>query len=160
VSAESSCNCPEIKDEEWHLKDFDWSGKFFYFVEVPHVLKVPLALDKKKNELSDEISEKGYTSVNPELVLYQPGMFRGKLLVEIEDPEQFDANVTLFDDARVFTRVHHSRTGSLKNTIEELKAFTLDRSHVLPREIYFWQVTCPHCAPDRGGDKVVLFARV
>ncbi len=160
MPAVSSCDCPEIKDEDWHLKDFDWSGKYFYFVEVPHVLKVPLALDKRKAQLSEEISEKGYAVVNPELILYQPGMFRGKLLLEIEDPEQFDAYVTRFDDARIFTRVHRGGSGGLKKSVEELKAFTLDRAHVLPREIYQWQVTCPRCAPDRGGEKVVLFARV
>lgn len=160
MAEKESCHCPEIEDADWHLKDLDWSGKFFYFVDVPHFFNMPLSLEKKKEQLVAEIKGKGYTIVNEDLKLHLPGRFQGRLMAEIEDPEQYDANVIQFDDARIFTRVHRGSKSNLKASLEELKAFALDRAHVLPGEIYFWHITCPQCATHRGGDKMVLFARV
>jgi len=157
---QKKCKCPEIEDQDWHLKDLDWSGKFFYFEDLPHFFNVPLGLEKKQEEMKAQIVRKGYSIVNEDMILHEPGLFRGRLLLEIEDPEQYDANVLQFENARILTRVHHGGSGGLKESLDELKAFTQDRTHVLPGAIYYWHVTCPKCAKERGGDKTVLLARV
>jgi len=156
----SNCNCPEINELEWHNKDMDWSGKFFYYLEVRHAFNVPLGLDAKRTEMKQEIERKGYTMINPDLTLHEPGMFKGKIFVEIEDPEQLDANVMQFGDARILTRFYKGSAAGMKQALEELKTFTLDKTHILPRAIYIWHLTCQKCAGSRGGDKSILFAKV
>lgn len=160
MSARTTCHCPEINDQDWHLKDQDWSGKFFYFDDVQHFFGVPLGLEKRIGEMRQEIARKGYQFVNPDQVLHLPGSFQGRLLMEIEDPKQYDANVETFENARILTRVYHGPRSGIRDAVEALKAFTTDRTHIEPSVIYHWPVTCARCAPNRGGDKVVLFARV
>lgn len=154
-----TCACPEINDQDWHLQDTDWSGKFFYFDYLRHFLKIPLNYAKKCQEMKSEIVRKGYQIIQPDLVLRLPGLFQGRILTEIEEPEQYDANVEKFENARILTRVYKGSPGGLKVALEELKAFVQDRTHVLPSAVYYWHVTCPICSPKRGW-KTVLFARV
>jgi len=160
MSARTTCSCPEIEDQDWHLQDQDWSGKFFYFDDLPHLFGAPLGMEKRRQEMKSEIARKGYELINPDLVLHRAGSFQGKLLMEIKDPEQYDANVERFDNARVLSRVYLGPRSRLRDAVEELKAFTQDRTHIEPTVIYFWHVTCAKCAERRGGDKTVLFARV
>lgn len=155
-----TCHCPEINDRDWRLQDLDWSGKIFYFDYLPHILNAPLGFDKRLQDMKSQIGRKGYKCVNPQMVLYLPGMFQGRLLMEIEDPEQYDANVEIFENARILTRVHKGPSSRIGNTVEELKAFVQDRTHILPTIIYRWPVTCPICANQKGGDKTILLARV
>ncbi len=154
------CTCPEIRDQDWHMKDQDWSGKFFYFEDLPHFFNVPLQYDRKLQMMKEDIARKGYRLLAPDMVLYLPGSFQGRIMMEIADPEQYDANVDQFDDARVLSRVVSGPRNRLSDAIEELKAFAEDRTHIAPGKVYYWYVTCARCARTRGGDKTVLFARV
>ncbi|RJP74167.1 MAG: hypothetical protein C4524_13335 [Candidatus Zixiibacteriota bacterium] len=154
------CTCPEINDQDWHNMDQNWTGKFFYFEDIPHVFNVPVGYDKKLQQMKADIQRKGYQPVNPDMVLYLPGTFQGRVMMEIKDPEQLDANVEQFDNARMLSRVFRGARKRLGDAISELKAFTQDRAHIDPVRIYFWQVTCPKCEKQRGGNKTVLFGRV
>ncbi|MBU0519587.1 hypothetical protein KKA00_05495 [bacterium] len=162
MAADNNCSCPEVevKEIEWHNKDMDWSGKFFYFEDVRHAFNVPLGLEAKRTEMKQDIERKGYTMINPDLTLHESGMFTGRIFVEIENPEQLDANVIQFGDARILTRYYKGSAAGMKRALEELKTFTLDKTHILPRSIYIWHLTCPKCAGKRGGDKSILFAKV
>jgi len=93
-------------------------------------------------------------------VLHVPGRFSGRIFTEIEDPKQYDANVELFENARILMRVYRGPKSGLGDAIEEIKAFAQDRSHILPGMIYQWHASCDLCGPRRGGEIVVLFARV
>jgi hypothetical protein len=160
MADQPSCNCPEIDEQDWHLKDTDWSGKIFYFEDVPHILGTPLGLEKKQDAMKADIQQKGYEMINPELILHQPGLFGGRIFVEVQDPEQYDANVIQFENARVLTRAYKGPASGVKQAIAELKAFCEDRTHLPPGAIYLWHVTCSKCASQRGGTIKVLFGRV
>jgi hypothetical protein len=82
------------------------------------------------------------------------------MLIEIQDPKQYDANVETFENARMLSRVYRGPKPGLANAVEEIKAFAQDKTHILPGIIYLWHTTCSKCAPRRGGEHVVLFARV
>ena len=154
------CLCPDISDEDWHLKDQDWSGKFFYFEDVLHIFNLPVGWTKAVEAMKSDLVRKGYQALHPEMVLHVPGQFSGRIFTEIEDPKQYDANVELFENARILTRVYRGSKSGLGNAIEEIKAFAQDRSHILPGVIYQWRASCDICGPRRGGEVVVLFARV
>jgi len=160
MAATTPCHCPEINDQDWHLKDQTWDGKFFYFEYVRHLFNVPLGYDKQLIAMKQDVTRKGYKFVNPDMVLYQPGAFQGRIFMEIEDPEQYDANVETFDHARMLSRVYKGSRSSSGAALQELKAFTQDRTHLDPIVIYFWRVTCSKCAKTKGYEKTVLFARV
>ncbi len=160
MTRQTTCNCPEISDQDWHMKDQDWSGRIFYFDYLQHFFNLPLGFAKRLSEIKLEIARKGYQLLESEVILYQPGLFQGRILLEIKDPEQYDANVEVFENARVLSRVFSGPRNKLGAAVAELKAFTLDRTHIEPGIIYYWHTTCPVCTDKRGGDKTVLFARV
>ena len=160
MAASISCNCPDVNDQDWHLQDQNWDGKFFYFEYVRHFFNVPLGYDKQLRAMKRDMARKGFRLVNADMVLYQPGLFQGRLLMEINDPDQYDANVERFDQARLLSRVHQGSRSGLKDALQELKAFTQDRAHLDPLIIYYWYTTCDKCAKIRGYEKTVLFARV
>ena len=160
MSDEKTCQCPDINNDEWHLKDFNWDGKIFYFDYLYHILNVPLGFEKKLDALIADITTKGYTLKNPDIVLHLPGLFQGRILTEIGDPERYDANVEKFDDARILTRVHRGPRSGLKRSLAELNAFVEDRAHIPPGAVYYWHTTCAQCAVKLGGDRIVLLARV
>ncbi|TKJ41802.1 hypothetical protein CEE37_04335 [candidate division LCP-89 bacterium B3_LCP] len=160
MSNEKKCQCPAIEDENWHLQDLNWSGKYFYFAYLNHFFGIPLSIEKVKEKLFTEINQKEYTTVYPSMILHLPGLFQGRLLVEIEDPGQYDANVELFEEVRILTRVHRGPKKNLKRSVDEIKAFAQDRAHILPGKIYFWYATCQICAPESSLEKTVLFARI
>jgi hypothetical protein len=156
----TSCNCPDVNDQDWHLKDQDWSGKFFYFEYVRHLFNIPLGYDKQLQAMKRDLARKGYQLVTPDMVLHQPGAFQGRILMEIKDPEQYDANVESFDNARILSRVYRGPRSSIGSAVQELKAFTQDRAHLEPIVVYYWQTTCKRCAKTKGYEKTILFARV
>jgi hypothetical protein len=160
MASETSCHCPDIQDQDWHLKDLDWSGKFFYFEYVRHIFNVPLGMDKTLQQMKQDIEHKGYRLLNPDMVLYLPGTFQGKIFMEIADPEQYDANVEVFQNARILTRLYKGPRSQIKEAVTALVAFTQDRALIEPNAIYYWHVTCDKCAKLRGGEKTILFARV
>jgi hypothetical protein len=160
MNTEKNCQCPEIEDELWHLQDLNWSGKFFYFEYLYHFLKIPLGMEKRREEMFADIDRKGYQAVNPERVIHLPGMFQGRIMVEIEDPEQYDANVEKFDNARILTRVHRGSRSGLRRSLIELQAFSQDRAHIPPGAVYYWYASCPRCAKLPRLQKVVLLARI
>lgn len=160
MAEQRACHCPDIDDQDWHMKDMDWSNKFFYFDDLPHFFNVPLGFERVVGEMKNQIARKGYTMVNPDLILHLPALFQGKVLVEIEDPQQYDANIVPFENARILTRVYQGSRAGLKQAVEELKAFAQDRTHILPNAIYHWHITCAQCAKERGGEKTVLLAQI
>lgn len=160
MTGEKTCQCPEIEYDKWHLQDMDWSGKYFYFEYLNHILRIPLGLEKQRDLMLAEIETKSYTAVDPQMILHLPGLFQGRILVEIEDPEQYDANVERFDDARILTRVHTGPRSGLKRSLAELEAFTQDRTHILPIAVYYWYASCPVCTKQTKLEKTVLLARV
>ncbi len=160
MSKTAVCRCPDVNDADWHLKDQDWSGKFFYFEDVPHFFNTPLGWTKAVDAMKSDIQRKAYQWVRKEMVLHVPGRFTGRIFIEIEDPKQYDANVELFENARILTRVFRGPKSGLGDAIEEIKAFAQDRTHILPGVIYLWHASCAVCGQRRGGEVIVLFARV
>jgi bifunctional DNA-binding transcriptional regulator/antitoxin component of YhaV-PrlF toxin-antitoxin module len=156
----TACNCPEINDQDWHMKDQTWNGKFFYFEYVRHIFSFPMGFDVQVKKMKQDLAHKGYQLVIPDLVLHQPGMFQGRILVEIQDPEQYDANVEPLDNARILSRVVKGSGARMGQALQELKTFTRDRTHLDPTVVYYWHTTCKRCAKTRGYEKTVLFARV
>ncbi|MFH1861669.1 MAG: hydrolase [bacterium] len=154
------CQCVDIKDSDWHLQDMDWSGKFLYYDLLPHFLGMPLGFEKKVQYLKRQIAEKAYKLVNPDMILQESGTFRGAILMEIEDPGQYDANVEQLENVCVLTRVYNGPAGNIKQGIGELRAFVLDRKHFPPAKIYLWYITCSSCIKRRGKAKVVLLGRL
>ena len=147
------CSCPDIRDEEWDVKEHNWSGKKFYAVGLPMIYHVPVNIGSKYRQLKSEIERKGYQLTGPFHFLQKDGVFRGMVIAEIKNPGKPDPKVTTFGTTKVWSKVYYGSWRYLRDAVKELKEQTGKQF----KSVYFWYVTCPECAEEKGY-KTVIFA--
>jgi len=126
-----------IDDASWDRKEFDWTGKSFYFVNFISLFGIHFGLNKKLEILNREIRQNGYKTKNS-MVLIQYGKVKARTMLEIEKPDRYDAQVQNYDIAtNADTIVHYSGLASLAKGVEKLKERVYSRRSMMPREIYY-----------------------
>jgi len=142
----------EITDEAWDKKEHDWTGKAFYFVTTTFLLGKPLGLDGKLEELNREVRQNGYKLKNL-MILIQHGKFKGKVMIEVEKQDKYDAQIHHYDiQTSCDTILHLGGLATLSKGIERLKERVAARRSMNPREIYYLYQTDPSAL------KIILFA--
>lgn len=125
---------------DWDRKEFDWTGKSFYFVSLMNIFSNPIGLGGKLELVNRELRANGYRAIS-NMMLVEYKMFGGKVMVEIEKQDKYDAQVLTYDDkTTVETMVHTAASGGLSNAITKLKERTTSRRGMQPRALYYWPV--------------------
>ena len=141
-----------FNEQAWEMREFDWAGKSFYFLEIKNVLGKPIGLGKKLEELNRDLRMHGYRTVNS-MILIQHASFKGRIMIEVEKQDKYDAQVTTFEDTTtVDTLVHKGPTGGLRGAIKRIQQRVSSRRGMNPRAIYYWLVDGP------GSERCVIFA--
>jgi len=142
----------EIAEETWDRKEHDWTNKAFYFVNVTFILGKALGLDAKLEQLNREVRQNGYKTKNP-MILIQVGKLKGRIMIEVEKKDTYDAQIQHYDIATSCdTIVHMGGLASLGKGIQRLKERVAARRSRDPREIYYLYQQDPN-AP-----KTILFS--
>ncbi len=126
-----------FEDDVWDRKEFDWTGKSFYFINFISLFGINFGLDKKLELLNREIRQNGYKIKNP-MILVQYGKVKSRAMIEIEKPDRYDAQVQNYDIATTAdTIIHYGGLSSLSKGVQKLKERVFSRRSMLPREIYY-----------------------
>lgn len=142
----------EISDEYWDRKEFEWTDKSFYFVTATFLFGKPLGLDGKLELLNREVRQAGYKIKN-QMILIQHGKFKGRIMIEIEKKDQYDAQVQTYDtQTNCDTIIHYGGMSSLGKGIQRLKDRVAARRMMAPR-LFFYMYQ-----PDPNAQKTILFA--
>ncbi len=142
----------EISDEVWDRTEHDWAGKSFYYVTAIFILGKALGLDSKLEQLTREVREGGYKIIN-QMILIQHGKFKGKIMIEIEKKDLWDAQVFTYDvGTSCDTVLHLGGLSNLGKGIERLKERVVARRMRDPREIFYLY------QPDMNNPKIIVFA--
>jgi hypothetical protein len=151
----SRCVCPRIVDEDWQDCEHVWN-KVFYSVRSPHLFSVPIRLGRDIGRVTNSAREEGFEIVDsPRMLLSRYALFRGEVLVEVVDRQGDHPTLRRFVGARLYSQVHYGHWRDLGAGVRRLIA-TLG---MRPKRIYFWYVTCPLCADERG-QKTVIFGEL
>ncbi len=136
----------------WESKEFDWTGKTFYFIPIINVFGHPFGLGNKLFQLNRDCRQAGCKTLSG-IILIQYKLFGGRLMIEIEKPDQYDAQVITFEDTTtVDTVVHKGSAASIGRTAARLKQRVSSRRSMEPRAIYYWLVN------GIGSERAVVFS--
>jgi len=153
------CSCPIINEKKFINKFFDWTGKVFYTQSQPLFFHVPVNIDTRMNKLMMDVESSGYKIKGPETVIQEDSMFKGKIMIEIEDPKTDDNNLIRFKErTRIYSTVFTESWDKLARGVREVTK-KLQKKKMKVTKVYFMHLTCPECAKKRGY-KTVIFCKV
>jgi hypothetical protein len=95
----------------------------------------------------------------PGLVLTKTGFLKGqliRLLTSGESPSRYIRFLEL--DFKLHGYLHPGGIGTIKQSVRALQNRLFDLGR-MPKELYLCYLTCPLCADQKGGDKILLLRR-
>ncbi len=149
------CGCPETFPD-WDGQDIELGGEAVLSFPLPTFLHMPIGFDLYMNRVKHIITQLELEERWPGFFLTRTGWFRGQVISPINKPDSPSHHVTRMPNPYpVRVKLHHGGIGTIKSTLREMQAGLLD-SGKMPKELYMAHLTCPHCADDRGGDKILV----
>lgn len=92
----------------------------------------------------------------PGLVLTRTGLLRGSITRLLEDTPSLSRHVGYLPTPfQVRAHLHHGAVATIRQAVQVMQAQLLDGG-CMPKELYLCYLTCPRCAPERGGEKILL----
>lgn len=141
-----------FNENSWEQKEFDWTGKAFYFVSLISVFNRPVFLSRKLEQLNREIVERHYIRQS-KIILIQYGMIKSRVMIEIQPPEQYDAQVVNLDDrTNVDTMIYKGPLSKIGDHFKLLAERVTSKRGIEPRSLYY------SYAPNPAVIKRILFA--
>jgi len=157
MSTRLDCGCPE-QWPDWQ-GDVDLGGMLVHAQPVPMLLHMPIALEAALLKQMQDLARLELHERWPGFVLVRSAAFRGEALALLQE-EHSPARRTRRLPRPFWLRVtlHEGDVGSLKPTIGAMQR-TLIEEGKMPKELYLAYLTCPRCAAQRGGFKVMVLRR-
>ena len=150
------CGCPGDYPD-WDDQDINLGGYMVHEQPAPMFMHLPIAFDLYRQRQADNIVKLGLTETWPGFVLTKSAAFRGSMLRLLEDESCPARRVhRLPNPFRLRVALHHGDIGSMRPLLRNMQG-RLIHSGRKPLEIYLAYLTCPICAEERGGSKIMLF---
>jgi len=159
TSNTKSCGCPSIIDEDWELKETEWTETAFYKTRISMFFHVPIGLNKKLKKAREKMAEKGYSESIPHTVMLKDGLFSGLVLIGVEPATTREPDIEVVTSGPIVTKVFKSGGKSLNKTVAELLSYIRSKTDAHPEAVYFWLVTCDECM-DGDQEKIVIIAKL
>ncbi|MFH0818800.1 MAG: hydrolase [Patescibacteria group bacterium] len=144
------CHCLYFEESAWEDKTLDWSGRQFLRMTYRNWLYKPREdVGNKIIQGYEEIARRGYGVIPYGFVLFQNGIFKGEILLEIKKGDVDDEQV------KTFLGGVHTKTyiGPYKDLPLVAKTFPFR-----PLNIYALYFSCAVCTPNPDKQKTVLVA--
>jgi hypothetical protein len=154
-----SCGCPRIDPALWHQQVHSWKGKCFFAKQVNFFFGAQLGMDVRTREAAEEIERRGYVMEDPAVILVQPGLFKGYVLIGIAAPDDRPPEVRVFDDSQMASVVLSSPEPGTAPGLRLLKSFVASLKRTCA-ERYVWYTTCPTCLAQEKRYTTVFLARL
>ncbi len=153
------CGCPEHYPAQWDGQDVNLGGHCVHTLSILMLLHMPLAYASYLQRQAYAIADLELKERWPGLVLTKTGMFRGEILRLIEPSDSPSRLIKYLPvDFNVRCVIHQGSMATLRNSARLLQQSLFDEGK-LPKEMYLCHLTCPRCADDRGGEKILLLRR-
>jgi len=149
------CGCPSTYPA-WHDQDVNLGGHCIYRVPIPTFLHMPIAFELQLQRQQAALQQLGLRERWPGFALVRTGMFGGTAVRLIEDTSSLSRHVSHFPIPYwLRAHLHPGGIGTLRPAVREMQAYLLDHGR-MPRDLYLSHLTCPRCADERGGEKILL----
>lgn len=149
------CGCP-ASFPDWHQQDINLGGQLVHTMSVPMFLHMPIGYELRTEHQRATLERLKLKERWPGLVLVQTGLLRGKLLRLLE-PATSPAHglAYLASPFQVRGFLHQGPVNTIARSVKQMQSELVGAGR-RPLELYLSHLTCPHCAPQRGGEKILL----
>lgn len=149
------CGCP-ASFPDWHQQDINLGAELVYVAPVPMFLHMPIGYELRVERQRQTLERLHLNERWPDLVLTRTGLLRGKLLRLLE-PATSPAYGLMYLPAPFQVRgfLHHGSITDISRSVKIMQSELVNLGR-RPLELYLSHLTCPRCAPLRGGDKILL----
>jgi Bacterial hydrolase len=153
------CGCPQHYPEEWNGQDVDLGGWLVHDHPAPMLLHFPIAFDLYRKQQVEDIARLGLTERWPGFVLTRSAAFRGRHLRLLEEEDCAARRVHYLPSPfHLRVAMHRGDVGSVRPVIQQMQTALIDAG-LMPKEVYLAYLTCPLCAADRGGNRMMVLRR-
>ncbi len=152
------CGCPE-KTPDWDGKEVDLSGQPAHVLPFPTLFHMPLGYEIYRKRQTQEIEQLELQEQWPGLSLMQTGFLRGRLISLLSPNSNSPSHrIQSLPAFTALARLHRGGIGSVRQSLLKMQGELLDKGR-MPKELYMAYLTCPHCADQAGGEKILLVRR-
>lgn len=152
------CPCPATYPD-WDGRDVDLAGHPAHVLPIPVFFNMPLGYESYVERQRLEVEQLELKERWPGFVLTRVGFFRGRILRLLEESGSPSRRVTHLEgpfSAR--GKLHHGGMGTIRDSYLGLQRELLEEGR-MPKELYLSYLTCPQCAEEKGGEKILLLRR-
>ena len=150
-----TCGCP-ASFPDWHQQDIDLGGDLVHTATTPMFLHMPIGYELRANRQRETLERLKLKERWPGLVLIQTGLLSGKLLRLLEPAVSPAHGLSyLASPFQVRGFLHQGPVTTVSTSVRQMQS-TLVNAGRRPLELYLGHLTCPHCAAQRGGEKILL----
>ncbi|MCX7836241.1 MAG: hypothetical protein N2450_09290 [bacterium] len=125
---------------DFEQKEEDWEGYCFYWLPVKYFFGKAVNLENSFKELISTVSKEGLQFKPSPRILVEPGQFSGKVLVEIEKPDKYHAQVFSCEKGKVFSAEAIGDEAHVKKVMERQKQKVANEGYVI-QGVYLWYLT-------------------
>lgn len=151
----AECACPATVPP-WHEQDIDLGGYRTHTLPIPTLLHMPLGYEIYVHRQHRALEQLQLRELWPGLVMTQTGLLRGSITRLLEDVPSLSRHIGYFPHPfQVRAHLHHGNVGTIHQAVRTMQAQLLDQGH-MPKELYLCYLTCPRCAGEQGGEKILL----
>lgn len=153
-----ACGCP-ADYPDWDGQDVDLGGHCVHELAIPMFLHMPFAYEMYIQRQQQTIGELQLVERWPGLVLTRTGVLRGRLLRLLEHTGSPARQVRFLPRPfNVRGIMHYGNVSTIRDSVRKIQMGLLDTGR-MPKELYLCHLTCPRCAAERGGDRILLLRR-
>lgn len=153
------CGCPS-EYPDWDRKDINLAGHCVHRLPITAFLHMPITYEAFTHRQQNQIAELGHQEPWPGFTLTRTGLFGGEIIrllnEETESPSRRVGYLPV--PFMIHARLHQGDVTTIKNTVKEMQMDLLE-SGKMPKELYLSYLTCPLCAEQRGGEKMLIVRR-
>lgn len=152
------CGCPS-EFPNWSNQDVDLGGQCTLRLSIPTLFHMPLAYEAYMRRQQQEVERGELKEKWPGFVITQTGLLGGAIYRPLEKGDSPSHHIHYLPRPfHVHGLLHHGDIGTIRKATQQLQSDIVDAGH-MPKEMYLCYLTCPKCAEERGGSKILLLRR-
>ena len=153
-----ACGCPDAFPD-WNGNDVDLSLHAAHILPITTFFHMPLSYATSLERQRNDIEHLELPELWPGFVLTQTNFMSGRIISLLGSAQSPSRHVIRLPAAfHLHGKLHPGGISTLRNSARELQSTLFDRGR-MPKELFLAHLTCPRCAPQRDGEKILLLRR-
>lgn len=153
-----ACGCPDTFPD-WNGKDVELSLHPAHILPISTFFYMPLSYMTSLERQRDDIERLELQEPWPGFILTQTNFMSGRIISLLSSAQSPSRHVMCLPAAfQLHGKLHPGGISTLRNSARELQSTLFDAGR-MPKELFLAHLTCPRCAPQRGGEKILLLRR-